>query len=376
MTFPTDIASIWNRIDTIDPIAYGQTRNYIQGDVTYLSPYISRGVISPRQVAAAVLSKGYTTQQIQRFLQELAWREYFQRVWQQLGDDIFDDIRVNRTPLHSSQLPAAIANACTGIEAIDQGIETLYRTGYMHNHLRMYTASLVCNIAKDYWKLPSQWMYFHLLDGDLASNTCSWQWVAGSFSSKKYYCNQENINKYCNTDQQGTLLDHDYSVLPSMDCPDLLKESSRPSLQTVLPTTALPTIDPSLPLHIFHNYHLDPLWRADEPANRVLLLEPSHFKQHPVSEKVIDFIIALAANIEGLQIFCGEFSDIPFAYQVPAVYTREHPAYDHIPGIKDPRDWMFPEVKRFYPSFFGFWKKATPYLKDLSSSPLQTATVC
>ncbi|NBR37028.1 MAG: deoxyribodipyrimidine photolyase, partial [Chitinophagales bacterium] len=174
MTFPTDIASIWNRIDTIDPIAYGQTRNYIQGDVTYL-----------------------TTQQIQRFLQELAWREYFQRVWQQLGDDIFDDIRVNRTPLHSSQLPAAIANACTGIEAIDQGIETLYRTGYMHNHLRMYTASLVCNIAKDYWKLPSQWMYFHLLDGDLASNTCSWQWVAGSFSSKKYYCNQENINKYC-----------------------------------------------------------------------------------------------------------------------------------------------------------------------------------
>ena len=216
MNFPTDIASIWNRIDSVDPIAYGHTRNYLQGDVTYLSPYISRGVISPRQVAAAVLSKGYTPEQIQRFLQELAWREYFQRVWQQLGDDLFDDIRVNRTPLSSSLLPTAIATANTGIEALDQGIEMLYRTGYMHNHLRMYTASAVCNISKAYWKLPSQWMYYHLLDGDLASNTCSWQWVAGSFSTKKYYCNQENINKYCNTHQQNTWLDHDYSVLPVM----------------------------------------------------------------------------------------------------------------------------------------------------------------
>lgn len=375
MRFPTDIASILDRIDQIDPIAYGQTRNYVDGDVTYLSPYLSRGVISTRQVATAVLAKGYSTDQIQRFLQELAWREYFQRVWQNLGDDMFDDIRVNRTPLTSSALPSAIVNACTGIEAIDQGIETLYRTGYMHNHLRMYTASLTCNIAKSYWKLPSQWMYYHLLDGDLASNTCSWQWVAGSFSSKKYYCNQENINKYCHTQQQHTLLDHDYSVLPGMRCPELLAATERPPLTTELPVTPLPSIDPTLPLHVFHPYHLDPTWRSAEPANRILLLEPSHFAEHPVSKKVIDFMVALAENIEGIQVFCGEFSDIPFAYQVPAVYTREHPAYQQLPGIKDARDWMFPEVTRFYPSFFGFWKKATPHLTSLKSTSLQTAPV-
>ena len=375
MTFPADIASILERVDRIDPVAYGQTRNYVDGDVTYLSPYISRGVISTRQVATTVLSKGFTPQQIQRFLQELAWREYFQRVWQNLGDDIFDDIRVNRTPLASSALPSAIIKACTGIEAIDQGIERLYRTGYMHNHLRMYTASLVCNIAKAYWKLPSQWMYYHLLDGDLASNTCSWQWVAGSFSSKKYYCNQENINKYCQTDQQHTLLDHDYSVLPSLECPNILQATERPALTTELPSTPLPAIDPSLPLHIYHPYHLDPSWRSTEPANRVLLLEPSHFKEHPVSKKVIDFIVALAGNTNGIQLFCGEFSDIPSAYQVPAVYTREHPSYQHIPGIKDARDWMFPEVTRFYPSFFGFWKKATPYLKSLTTTSPKSIAV-
>jgi deoxyribodipyrimidine photo-lyase len=375
MTFPTDISSIWSRIDQIDPIAYGQTRNYLHGDVTYLSPYISRGVISTRQIAATVLSKGYKPAQIQRFLQELAWREYFQRVWQHLGDDLFDDIRVNRTSLHSAALPSAIAQARTGIEAIDQGIESLYQIGYMHNHLRMYTASLICNIAKAYWKLPSQWMYYHLLDGDLASNTCSWQWVAGSFASKKYYCNQENINKYCNTQQQHTLLDHDYSTLSSMDCPEVLIPSERPLLETILPETNKPAIDPSLPLHIYHPYHLDPTWRSEVPSNRVLLLEPSHYKEFPVSKKVIDFIISLAGNIEGVQVFCGEFSDIPNAYQVPAVYTREHPAFMHIPGQKDPRDWMFPSVTRFYPSFFSFWKKASASLHSLSEFPLQPASV-
>ncbi len=376
MTFPTDIASIWSRVNHIDPVAYGQTRNYLGGAVTYLSPYISRGVLSPRQVAAAVLSRGYSPDQIQRFLQELAWREYFQRVWQQLGDDMFDDIRVNRTSLFTASLPSSIVNACTGIEAIDQGIKSLYQTGYLHNHLRMYTASVVCNIAQAYWKLPSQWMYYHLLDGDLASNTCSWQWVAGSFSSKKYFCNQENINKYCDTDQRHTFLDHEYGVLPKLDRPETLTDTVRPELFTTLPSTPLPSIDPSLPLYIYHNYHLDPAWRAGEPANRVLLLEPSHFKQHPVSQKVIDFLIELAGNIEGVQIFCGEFSEIPFAYQVPAVVTREHPAYQHIPGCKDPRDWMFPEVTRFCPSFFGFWKKAAPHLKKLSAVFLETAPAC
>jgi deoxyribodipyrimidine photo-lyase len=171
------------------------------------------------------------------------------------------------------------------------------------------------------------------------------------------------------------LLDHDYSALPHLECPEILQATERPALTTALPDTAAPSIDPSLPLFIYHPYHLDPNWRSAEAANRILLLEPSHFKEHPVSNKVIDFIIALAGNIEGLQVFCGEFSDIPAAYQVPGVYTREHPAYQHIPGIKDARDWMFPEVTRFYPSFFGFWKKATPHLKKLAVTSSQTVTV-
>lgn len=71
-------------MDNVNPVQYAKTRNFIDGAVTYLSPYISRGVISVKQVMETVFQKGYKSYQIEKFLQELAWREYFQRVWQHL----------------------------------------------------------------------------------------------------------------------------------------------------------------------------------------------------------------------------------------------------------------------------------------------------
>jgi deoxyribodipyrimidine photo-lyase len=63
----------------------------------------------------------------------------------------------------------------------------------------MYIASLACNVAQSQWRIPAKWMYYHLLDADWASNALSWQWVAGTNSNKKYFANQNNINKYCFT---------------------------------------------------------------------------------------------------------------------------------------------------------------------------------
>ena len=258
MNFPTDIKSIKNRIQQIDPVAYGTSRNYLDGKVTYLSPYISRGVISTRQIADIILQKEYPSHQVVRFIQELAWRDYYQRIWQQLGDEIFEDIRVCHSQIRTSHLPKAIADASTGIEAIDKGIKDLYQTGYMHNHLRMYVASIICITAQSHWSLPSKWMYYHLLDGDLASNGLSWQWVAGTFSSKKYYCNQENINRFCNTSQTGTFLDLAYTDLPTQQVPSVLKELTIPALSTTLPNKIFPTLDSNLPTFLYHPYHLDP----------------------------------------------------------------------------------------------------------------------
>lgn len=365
MNFPTAYADIIDRINETDPGKYAAGRNYIDGAVSYLSPYISRGVISTKQVLDSLLAKAFLPEQMGKFIQELAWREYFQRVWQQLGDDMFDDIRRSNTGTRHRHLPAALQEAKTGIHAIDKGIHELYETGYMHNHLRMYTASIACNIGKAYWEMPSKWMYYHLLDGDIASNTCSWQWVAGSFSSKQYFCNQENINKYTRSRQTHTYLDKAYEELPLMDVPVELTATTGIQLTTELPANSTAVIDPSLPILLYNSYNLDPHWRNDIQANRILLLEPSHFKQFPVSNKVIAFVLSLAKNIEGIQVFTGEISDIPFINKVPAILSKEHPAFMHYPGQKEARDWMFPEVTGFYNSFFGFWKKCERILKNI-----------
>lgn len=363
MSFPTDYSSILDRIENVDPIRYSKTRNFIDGDVTYLSPYISRGVISVKQVKEAVLQKGYKPYQVEKFLQELAWREYFQRVWQAKGTAaIHQALKQEQVDVQHSQMISNVANAATGIEAIDEQISKLYETGYMHNHARMYTAAVVCNIGKAHWLQPGKWMYYHLLDGDLASNNCSWQWVAGSFSSKKYYCNQENINKYCNSTQRKTFLDKNYEELLEMNIPDALQETTALSLHTELPKADAIDIDPSKPVLIYNSYNLDPNWRIEEDVNRIFLLEPSHFANYPVSEKVLQFILDLSKNIEGIQLFVGEFKELLHVTGHAPIFTKEHPAFDHYTGTKDSRDWMFPQVTGYFNSFFSYWKKCECYL--------------
>ena len=125
--------------------------------------------------------------------------------------------------------------AQTGIEALDQALLEFYDTGYVHNHMRMYLASVACNIGQSHWKVPAQWMYYHLLDADWASNALSWQWVAGSNSHKKYYANQQNINRYFFSEQKNTFLDVPYEQFEHMEIPEVLAETEVPEWQTPLP---------------------------------------------------------------------------------------------------------------------------------------------
>jgi deoxyribodipyrimidine photo-lyase len=362
ITFPTNYDSIIERLDKIDPVQYGKTRNFTDGAVTYLSPYISRGVISVNQVA--VLAKGYSSYSIEKFLQELAWREYFQRVWQAKGESIFQDMKQPQSDVVHYHMIRAIADAKTGISIIDKMIDEFYETGYLHNHVRMYIAGIACNIGKAHWSAPAQWMYYYLLDGDLASNTCSWQWVTGAFSSKKYYCNQENINRYTHSHQINTFLDTATENLPGRSLPDVLKPTLELQLNTLLPDISKPDLDISKPTLIYNSYNLDPLWRKEEDVNRVLLLEPSFFRKFPVSGKVVDFILALSKNIPNIKWMVGEIIELAGLYKNSelagnGLISKEHPAFTHYPGLKDERDWMYPEVSGYYPSFFSYWKKCS-----------------
>jgi deoxyribodipyrimidine photo-lyase len=362
--FPTYYASVLARIDEIDPLVYGRTRNFIDGAVTYLSPYISRGVISVRQVQQAVLSRGYKPYQIEKFLQELAWREYFQRVWQAKGDSLFSNLKQPQQRVSHHEMIDAVVQAKTGISSIDLLLNQFYETGYMHNHVRMYVASMVCNIGQAHWLAPSQWMYYHLLDGDLASNTCSWQWVAGAFASKPYYCNQENINRFTHSDQYQTFLDLPMDTLPNAPIPDVLRATTAYAWQTNLPKTDVFDLDVTKPTLVYNSYNMDPLWRKDENVNRVLLLEPSHFQKYPVSDRVIQFILGLSQNIPNIKIVVGEIADLISCYVDTAlggngIISKEHPAFVHYSGQQDARDWLYPHVTGYYPSFFGYWKKCS-----------------
>ena len=364
VTFPTTYKEILKRIDAIDPVAYACTRNYADGAVSYLSPYLSRGVISTRFVMESLIEKGFTFSAMEKFLQELAWRDYWQQIWNTVGNDINHDLKHVQKDVNHHQLPLAIENAKTGIEVIDQGITDLKKGGYMHNHMRMYVASIACNIGKGHWKVPAKWMYYHLLDGDWASNALSWQWVAGTNANKKYIANQENINKYFYSNQKQTFVDVSYEELSKMDCPEPLKEICKPECKPELPESRPLQVDPSLPTLIYNYYNLDPSWRKEGQANRILLLEPEVFEKYPVSNQCMEFVLSLAENIPGIQVFTGSFNDLKTMYELNAIFFKQHPLNKHYEGTEVPRDWMS-SVEGYYDSFFKFWKYVKKELKLL-----------
>ena len=367
----------------IDAKRYGKTRNYISGSVSELGPYVSRGVLTTRQIWTYLLSRGHSFEEVFGFVQQLAWRDFFQRVWMGLGDGINADIRGDQQGVKHTAVPAAIAAGTAGIEGIDVGIQRLLTTGYLHNHQRMYTAFLTCNLAGAHWKLPAQWMYAHLLDGDWGSNALSWQWVAGTFSNKKYIANQENINRYTNTHQRGTYLDVEYEQLAGAPVPGVLEPTVE--ADAVLPFSdcdaaawykaiekqGLRLWDPQSAVIgnrvVLHNYYqLNPSFESGMPGTRILLLEPSVFAQYPIAAHCVEFVASLAAEIPDLRVFVGEFGALQTALrsfgEVEIVY-QEHPLNRHYKGTEIPRDWLAPEVEGTFSSFFSYWKKVEKSLR-------------
>ncbi|MBM3178354.1 MAG: deoxyribodipyrimidine photolyase [Bacteroidetes bacterium] len=361
ISFPTEYAKILERMHRIDPINYSETRNYLNGAVTLLSPYLSRGVISTRQVFESLIERGFSFEQCETLIKELAWRDYFQRTWQ-VKKDLSTPIRQPQEGVERRGLPASLAKAKTGVPSIDEAIDELTSTGYMHNHCRMYTASVTCNIARYDWLEPARWMYYHLLDADWASNACSWQWVAGANSTKKYYCNQENINHYTGR-QDKTFLSCSYEDLLNIRPPGDWNETVTEILYSSLPAVVAQELDPTLPVCVYNFYNLDPLWRSDQPCNRVLLLEPDHFSNYPVHERSIHFMLELTENIPDLMVFSGSWSDFKQRFPHQTIYFKEHPLFSHYEGQMDQRAWLVPEVQGHFNSFSGYWKKIEHPLK-------------
>ena len=363
--FPTHLSEILKRVDQVDPVQYARTRNFKNGAVSRLSPYISRGVISTRFVYHSLLGRGYTRKTAEKYIQELAWRDYWQLNWKVLGDRINHHLRPPKyTPKHF-EIPSCILSCNTGIEAVDSALNEFYESGYMHNHMRMYVASIICSIAKSDWLLPAQWMYYHLLDADWASNALSWQWVAGTNSNKMYFANQDNINKYWSGRQKDTFLDFSYDQLLKNEVPKVLLKTEPIRYETRLPERQTPELYENRPTLIYNNYNLDPFWRKEGAFNRILLLEPSLFQKYPIAQRTLDFILRLSRNINGIQVFVGEFRELEQHIPGTSVcYFKEHPLSQHYKGIEEPRDWMFEGADYTTGSFFKFWKSCLKTLNE------------
>jgi deoxyribodipyrimidine photo-lyase len=223
--FPPTVEAARARIAAVRPADYARSRNALEGAVTRLSPYITHGVVSLPEVLAGVAARHRLDAQ-HKFVFELGWREYFQHVWRHRGDEILHSLHEGPLPeqAYVPELPIDIRQARTGVPVIDQAVRTLYATGYLHNHARMWLASYVVHMRKVHWRIGADWMVAHLLDGDLASNHLSWQWVAGTGSRKPYLFNADNVARHAPAawHSAGSVVDASYEAL------DAVARSRRP----------------------------------------------------------------------------------------------------------------------------------------------------
>ncbi|MFN8393710.1 MAG: hypothetical protein U0176_03455 [Bacteroidia bacterium] len=199
-------------------------------------------------------------------------------------------------------------------------------------------------------------MYYYLLDGDLASNALSWQWVAGTNSHQPYLANQANIDFHCNTHQPGSYLDVEKEALLTMPIPEQLTNVTVPDWKTPLPTPSPIALDSDKPTLIYNWYNLDQRWLPQWKANRVLLLEPSVFERHPICKRSLDWMLEWAGKIAGMQVFVGEWAALTKELRGSEVHFKEHPLNRHYAGVEHPREWMF-SVQGDFSSFSAFWKQ-------------------
>lgn len=249
--FPGGRSEALRRLRAIDPVEYGRSRNYLDGAVTRLSPYIRHGVLTLREVLDHALERHRPTS-VAKFVSELGWRDYYQRVWALLGDRIWDDLEPYKTGYradeYADELPADLLEARTGIDYVDHFVRELHETGYLHNHARMWLAAYVVHGRRVKWQAGARWFLAHLLDGDEASNNLSWQWCASTFSHKPYFFNRENVLKYSvdrfARQQRNDPFDDSYEAISARFFRDAMPEEVPPSISFRAPADREPDAVP------------------------------------------------------------------------------------------------------------------------------------
>ena len=198
---------------------YSFKRNFDLGpkdksNVSCLSPYISHRLITEYEVAKSVLAK-FPYQKVEKYIQEIFWRVYW-KGWLELRPQVWTDFIEDLKGLKEDDNYKKAINGETQIECFNDWVKELKENNYLHNHTRMWFASIWIFTLNLPWQKGAEFFMKHLYDGDAASNTLSWRWVAGLQTKGKHYVAQSwNISKFTNNKYKNVKLNE--NVLPITD---------------------------------------------------------------------------------------------------------------------------------------------------------------
>tara|TARA_B100001564_G_C20637117_1_gene670238 strand:+ start:609 stop:1781 length:1173 start_codon:yes stop_codon:yes gene_type:complete len=189
--------------------SYSSKRNYDFGpsnrsNISLLSPYIRKRILHEKEVINRCLEH-FSLNKIEKFIQEVFWRVYWKgwlegrvKVWENYKKDLESLISEYSFGRKKDNYNMALQGK-TGIDCFDDWVKELINYGYLHNHSRMWFASIWIHTLQLPWELGANFFLKNLIDGDPASNTLSWRWVAGLHTKGKcYMANEDNIKKFSN----------------------------------------------------------------------------------------------------------------------------------------------------------------------------------
>jgi len=202
-----------------DIVNYSSKRNYDFGpiarkNVSCLSPYISHRLINEYEISKKVLSK-HPYQRVEKYIQEIYWRVYW-KGWLELRPKVWDDFVEDLSTIEESENYHLAINGQTKIECFNDWVKEIKEYNYLHNHTRMWFASIWIFTLGLPWQKGAEFFMKYLLDGDAASNTLSWRWVGGLQTKGKHYLAQTwNISKFLSKQYKNIELRE--STLPLAD---------------------------------------------------------------------------------------------------------------------------------------------------------------
>ena len=209
MNFEPSRAQATNKLDNFvenNLSEYSRLRNFDFGpdkrsNISCISPYISHGILNELEVIDKALKK-FSFSKNEKFIQEVLWRTYW-KGWLELRPNVWTDyiieLKIIREKYKDNKDYLNAIDGNTNIECFNEWVKELKEFNYLHNHTRMWFASIWIFTLNLPWQLGAEFFMKHLYDGDAASNTLGWRWVAGIQTQGKHYLASEwNIKKFTN----------------------------------------------------------------------------------------------------------------------------------------------------------------------------------